>query len=190
MTAALWIDRITGMSREDPRSLHPHPLNPRLHPKQQADALAGAIRDLGVLIPVVVNDTTGHTLDGHLRIEQAISDGQPSIPVIHVELPEKLEAEALATIDPLAAMAAYDKAALDALLREVDTESDAVQQMLTEMAEREGLQYGAPKEADEPPTPDWHERFELVIECADETQQQELYERLGSEGLKCRVLTM
>lgn len=36
----------------------------------------------------------------------------------------------------------------------------------------------------------WEGRFELVIECADEHQQQELYHELTARGLTCRVLTM
>ena len=33
-------------------------------------------------------------------------------------------------------------------------------------------------------------RFELVVECADEGEQAELYERLAGEGLSVRVLSM
>jgi hypothetical protein len=36
----------------------------------------------------------------------------------------------------------------------------------------------------------WQGRFEIVIELASEAEQQEVYERLTAEGLKCRVLTM
>jgi hypothetical protein len=55
----------------------------------------------------------------------------------------------LATLDPLAAMAETDAAKLDAILREVDTGSAELQQMLADIAEDAGL-YNV-KEA-EPPT--------------------------------------
>lgn len=32
--------------------------------------------------------------------------------------------------------------------------------------------------------------FEVVVECADEQEQEAIYEKLQSEGLKCRVLSM
>lgn len=36
----------------------------------------------------------------------------------------------------------------------------------------------------------WQSRYEVVIECAGEEQQQELYEELAARGLTCRVLTL
>jgi hypothetical protein len=33
------------------------------------------------------------------------------------------------------------------------------------------------------------QRFEIVVECAGEAQQRELYEELTARGWKCRVLT-
>ena len=57
--------------------------------------------------------------------------------VIHeIAAEEKL---ALATLDPIAAMAAYDKAQLDALLREVNTGDAALQTMLAELAAKNGI---------------------------------------------------
>ncbi|HZU78209.1 MAG TPA: DNA methyltransferase [Dehalococcoidia bacterium] len=179
--AVVWQDRIVGLTREDPTQLLAHPFNARLHPKPQQDALAGAIRDLGYLVPVIVNDATGHTLDGHLRIEQAISEGQPTIPVIHVDLPEALEAEALLTLDPIAAMAALDRANLDALLRQVEGEDAAVRQLLAEMAEREGLAFGA-TEPPEDPGADLDRAEELRAQWG--TERGQLWE-IGPHRLLC-----
>lgn len=32
--------------------------------------------------------------------------------------------------------------------------------------------------------------FQLVIECRDETQQREVYERLAAAGIACKVMTL
>ena len=32
--------------------------------------------------------------------------------------------------------------------------------------------------------------YEVIVECADEFQQEEVFSRLSGEGLKCRVLTL
>ena len=40
---------------------------------------------------------------------------------------------------------------------------------------------------DPPPPRDW---FQVVIECRDEAQQRELFERLRREGLKVRLLVL
>jgi ParB-like chromosome segregation protein Spo0J len=134
-----WLDRVTGLTREDPASLLAHPQNPKIHPKQQQETLAAAIRDVGYLVPVIVNDRTQHVLDGHMRALQAISEGQTTIPVVHVDVPEELEAEVLLTLDPIAALAVADKANLDALMRQVSSEEAAIQQLFADIAEREGL---------------------------------------------------
>ena len=34
------------------------------------------------------------------------------------------------------------------------------------------------------------ETYEVIIECSDEMQQEEIYSRLIQEGLSCRVLTL
>ena len=34
------------------------------------------------------------------------------------------------------------------------------------------------------------ERFQLLVECADERDQREVYERLTARGRKCRVITI
>jgi hypothetical protein len=43
---------------------------------------------------------------------------------------------------------------------------------------------GQPREVDVP------ESFQVVVECQDEAQQQALYERMTTEGFKCRLLTL
>ena len=34
------------------------------------------------------------------------------------------------------------------------------------------------------------EAYSVLVECADERQQRQLYEQLQAQGLKCRVLTL
>ena len=134
-----WRNAITRYAEEDPESLLAHPGNPKIHPKNQQDALAGAISDLGWLAPVIVNERTEHVLDGHARIGLAISRGEKSIPVIYVDLDEALEAEALLTFDPIGNLAVHDKEQVDALLREVESGEVAVQAFLSELAAKEGI---------------------------------------------------
>lgn len=79
-------------------------------------------------------------IDGHLRVAMAISQGEETdVPVLYVDLEPEEERLALASIDPLSAMAATDKQQLDALLREVSSEDAAVQAMLAELAAKEGI---------------------------------------------------
>ncbi len=128
-----WRNRIVDHGLEDPEQLLANPGNWRIHPKAQQDALAGAIGDVGFIRSVTVNRLTGHVVDGHLRVQLALRNGEKQIPVEYVELSETEEAEALATLDPLGAMAAADQQKLDELLRDVQSDDAAVQAMLGEL---------------------------------------------------------
>ena len=89
---------------------------------------------VGYVAQVIVNQRTGHLVDGHLRVEEALSHGQPAIPVLYVDLSEDEERLVLASLDPLAAMATTDEAKLRELLAEVSVESEALAAMLAALA--------------------------------------------------------
>lgn len=129
-----WRSRIVAHADVDPRSITPHPQNFRTHPQHQADATEGNIQDLGWIRSVIVNKRSGRCLDGHLRIELALKRGEPTIPVEYVDLSDHEEAQALATIDPLAALAETNRDALKAVLDSVATSNEAVVKMLEDLA--------------------------------------------------------
>ena len=148
-----WRNRIVGYSEEEPDQLLANPSNWRIHPINQQNALSGVLKEIGLVQNVVANRTTGHLVDGHLRVMLAMRENQPVVPVTWVELSEEEERLILASLDPLAAMATADAGALDALLSSVQSGEAAVQAMLAELAERSGL-YGVdipePTEQKEP----------------------------------------
>lgn len=131
-----WSNRIVGHDLTAPDQLLANPLNFRVHPKPQQQALAGVLGEIGWIQSVIVNQRTGHVVDGHLRVQLALSRGEAEIPVVYVDLDDAEERLALATIDPLAAMATTDTAQLDALLQGVSTTDTAVQEMLADLAEQ------------------------------------------------------
>jgi hypothetical protein len=139
MAAAPWRSRIIGHGEEAPDQLLANPENWRIHPRQQQDALAGVLSEVGWVQDVIVNRRSGHVIDGHLRVSLAISRQEPSVPVVYVDLDEHEERLILATIDPLSAMAATDAEKLDELLRDVRTGDADVQAMLEGLAARSGL---------------------------------------------------
>lgn len=128
-----WRSRIVGHGEEAPDQLLANPANWRVHPKAQQDALAGVLGEIGWVQSVIVNKRTGHLVDGHLRVSLALRDEASSIPVVYVDLSPEEEALVLATIDPLAAMAAVDQEQLESLLAEVSTSSPDVQKLLSGM---------------------------------------------------------
>ena len=128
-----WRSRIVGLSEEPPDQLLANPSNPRRHPGRQREVMRAVLNDLGFVAPVIVNDNTGYMIDGHLRCEEALSEGARTIPVIHVELSRQEELEAIATLDPISAMARYDVDRLDELMADVEIESPAINEMLADL---------------------------------------------------------
>src|SRR4029077_13983384 len=105
---AMWRNRITGSGEEAPDQLLANPANWRIHPKTQQDALAGALDAVGWVQQVLVNRRSGFVVDGHARVGVALAGGEPTVPVLYVDLAPDEEALVLATLDPLGAMAGRD----------------------------------------------------------------------------------
>lgn len=144
-----WQNRIVGHDNVPPDQLLAHPDNWRVHPRYQQEALRGVINDIGYIKSVTVNKLTGRVVDGHLRVTLALRDGIPTIPVEYVELTEAEEAEALLTLDPIAALAGSDKDNLETLLAQVQTDDAAVMKLLEDTAADAGLDiHGEPKDAE------------------------------------------
>ena len=138
-----WRLRIVGSGEEAPERLLPNPLNWRSHPQDQQAALEGVLDEVGWVQQVLVNKRTGHLLDGHLRVSMALQRKEAAVPVLYVDLSEEEEALVLATLDPLSSMAAPDAEKLRELLEHISTEEQAVQAMLSRLAEHAGI--GAPE---------------------------------------------
>jgi DNA modification methylase len=152
---AAWRNRITGQGEVDPKSLVANPANWRAHPREQQQGLAAALSEVGWVAQVLVNTTTGHIVDGHLRVELAIARNEPSVPVTYVELSEEEERLVLATLDPLAAMATAEKDALAALLAGLSPTDDALAALLAELGEANGIRRPILGDPDDvPPLPD------------------------------------
>ena len=93
--------------------------------------------------------------------------------------------------DPLSAMAGTNRDRLCALLGEVDTQSNAVAAMFTELAKDAARAEGL-LDLDEADRPDieFGECFQVVVECDDEHEQCDLYDRMIDEGYPCRLMTL
>lgn len=115
-TPDAWQNRIVGEGEESPEQLLANPANWRVHTQEQEQALATVLNKVGWVQRVIVNRTTGHVVDGHLRVAMAISKSESTVPVLYVELSPDEEALVLATLDPIGAMAGTDGDKLKALL--------------------------------------------------------------------------
>jgi ParB-like chromosome segregation protein Spo0J len=122
-----------------PAELAENPLNWRTHPGEQLTALADVISEIGWAGAALYNERTGRLIDGHARKKIGLEKGYEKIPVLIGSWDEATEAKILASLDPIGAMATADAAKLEALLREVGTDSEALQQMLDDLARDAGI---------------------------------------------------
>jgi hypothetical protein len=129
-----WQNRIVGSGEEAPDQLLANPKNWRTHPVNQREALRGALDQVGWVQQVMVNRVTGHIVDGHARVEEALSRGEATVPVLYVELEPHEEDVVLATLDPIGALATRDDERLRMLLAEVEFDSEALREMTESVA--------------------------------------------------------
>ena len=157
-------DRIKGLKRVRAGDLIPNPKNWRTHPESQQNALRGILAEVGFVDALIARELPEgglELIDGHLRAE---TTPDMKVPVLIVDLDDAEAAKVLATFDPLSAMAEADSAKLDAILREVDTGSEALQEMLAKLASDNGMT--PPEPADAPDDfPSVGDDIETNCEC-------------------------
>lgn len=141
---AEWRNRIVGYGVEEADQLLANPANWRIHPKYQQDALSGVLSEIGWVQNIIVNKTTGHVVDGHMRAAVAISKGA-QVPVTYVELTDDEEKLILATLDPIGTLAATDGEKLADLIRDLEGQalpvSDDSQAILDDLADDTPVPY-------------------------------------------------
>jgi hypothetical protein len=144
-------NRIVGSGEEPLDGILFNPRNWRIHPLSQQDALKGVLEEVGWVQQVIVNKHTGNLIDGHLRCQLAAREGQATVPVVYVDIDEAEEALVLATLDPIAAMAATDRVKLKELIDNVETENERVNKIMSDIAKRERVETPEPQDEDEEP---------------------------------------
>jgi DNA modification methylase len=147
--------RIVGEGEEAPDQLLANPMNWRRHPKQQQEALEAMLRTVGWVQRVIVNRRTQHIVDGHLRVEVALRRGEPTVPVLYVDLSEAEEKVVLAAIDPIGGLAETDHGILDALLEGLQTGDDDLDAFLRSLQSEQPvlMDEGLTDEDDAPDAP-------------------------------------
>lgn len=144
-----WKNRIVGYGEKPAVEFLANPFNYKIHTALQDRAVEGSLDTLGWVDDVIENIQTGHLIDGHERVILAMRRGeQTPVPYKQVDLSEAEELQALATLDPLIALAQTDNSKLDELLHQINSDDERVQEFLTNLAEKEGI-IGAPPSLDD-----------------------------------------
>lgn len=158
------------------------PANARKHGQRNLDAIAASLRRFGQQKPIVV-DSKGVVRAGNGTLAAAKLLGWDHIDLVRSDLPpSELAAFAIAD-NRTAELAEWDTEILATRaeageLRDVGFDDGEIRRLTSQLE----------KEVKSTPLPD--AKFEVVVECRDEEQQREIFERLSSEGLTCRLFTL
>lgn len=140
-----WKNRIIRQETVPISDIVPNVKNWRKHPPKQQKHVKGSLDNLGWIRSVLVNLRTSDeweipyrnkktVIDGHLRLDLALRNGEDKIPVEYVDLTPDEEKIALASIDPLTAMAEADSKMFEDLMISIDTEIPEIQDLLSDIS--------------------------------------------------------
>jgi hypothetical protein len=176
------------------RELRPHTRNWRTHSDRQRDVLRGVLAEVGYADALLVRELTDGSLeliDGHLRAE---TTPEMLVPVLVLDVDEAEAAKLLATLDPLANLAGADRDMLAEILAETTTDNGALQTLWDELLAATTPELPPaemlPDAEKVRPSVEIPELHQLLVDCADEAEQQTLYEELHERGLKIRVVSL
>ena len=158
--------------------------NPRNNEKAVA-AVAASLKKFKWKQPIVI-DAAGVIVCGHTRYKAAKQLGMQAVPCVVADDLTEEEIRAYRLADNKTAEQAewnFDK---------LDAEMEMLQGM--DMAAF-GFDIGDDGDENEPKErDDLSDKvgaiYEVIVECADEYEQEEVFTRLCGEGLQCRVLTL
>jgi ParB-like chromosome segregation protein Spo0J len=167
-------------------TLIPYARNTRTHSEAQVAQIAGSIREFGFTNPVLIDGQNG-IIAGHGRVMAAQKLGLAKVPCIRLAHLTDTQRRAYIIADnKLALNAGWDEEMLGlelADLREADFDLSLL-----------GFDGGAiedalnPEEKVEPEEGNFDSQYAVTVICAGEEQQQQIFERLTSEGLTCKVV--
>ena len=162
--------------------------------QKNREKLMASILEKGFIAPIFVWDDAGEyrLLDGHQRLKTLLWMRErgwdiPMLPVDIIEADDEQDAKKKL----LAITSQYGEFTTDGYaefindievedcVRLVDGEWNSIEDesdVLNDDMEREAINY--------------NEKMEVIVECEDELQQQEIYSEMQERGIKCRVSTL
>jgi len=168
--------------------LVPYANNPRTHSEKQVTQVASSIKEFGFNNPILIDEGKS-IIAGHGRLAAAKKLGLESVPTITLEGLTEAQRKAYVIADnKLTENSEWD---YDLLAVEIERLAELdIDLSLTGMDEIE-----LAKMFDQPADNvvkelDYAESFSVVVECSDESEQEKIFNRLDSEGYKCRVQSL
>jgi hypothetical protein len=135
-------NRVKKVQTFKPAQLAAHPLNWKVHGLQQRQAFRALLNEVGFAGVGIVYKSKRNKgrltlIDAHMRQEEVGPDFE--MPCIVTDLTDEEADKLLALGDRVAALSEVDPGKVEALLKEIATESDELDCLLASLAEEAGL---------------------------------------------------
>jgi ParB-like chromosome segregation protein Spo0J len=170
--------------------LIPYAANSRTHSDAQVAQIAASIKEFGWTNPILV-DGDNTIIAGHGRILAARKLGMQEVPAIVLDHLSKAQQRALVIADnQLALNAGWDMDMLKAEIEDLSLEGFNLDLLGFDDKFLDSLNADAFEETRIAEEQSVEAVFEIAVTCANEDEQEKVYQILTEQGLKCRVLTM
>ena len=171
---------------KSPTELIPYTNNSRRHSVEQIARIESLITEYGFINPVILNGTI--IVAGHARVQAATNLKLPTIPTLDVSYLSKTQIQAYVIADNRSAeLSEWDTPILEqeiADLMEQGFDLALVGFEDFKFSENETNEDDTEKDKE------FQNKFEVVAECEDETDQEAVFKLLTAKGYKCRILSM
>lgn len=163
--------------------------NPRKN-DHAVDKVAAAIREFGFRVPILAkSDKT--VVDGHLRLKAAKKLGIETVPVMLCDDMTDAQIKAFRiSVNRVAEFAEWDDELLRIELDELGEMNFDLELTGFSLNELASIFDDSEQEDTEPTEQSYEETFSIVVECESEEEQERIFNRLDSEGYKCRVQSL
>ena len=164
------------------KDIKPYEKNPRKNDKA-VEYVANSIKQFGFKVPIII-DKDGVIVAGHTRYKACKRLKLKEVPCIIADDLSEEEVKAFRLADnKVSELAEWDMPQLDVELDGIlDIDMADFGFELDEMVEPATERVDLSDEITA--------QYQIIIECEDELEQEDLYNKLESEGYKCRVLTL
>lgn len=165
-------------------SLHEDPANARKHGEHNLQTILGSLKEFGYVEPIIVQKSSGKVIGGNGRLAVLRKMGVKTVDAVMLDINDQKATALGIALNRSAELAEWNMDALQASLDSL--KSSGFEISTIGFDEIPGM--GKPEE-EKQRVSEGPQEFIVIVNCTDEQQQQEIFERLSQEGLLCKVMS-
>ena len=183
------MDKVGNLERISIDALIPYARNSRTHSDAQVAQIAASIKEFGFTNPVLI-DEDGGIIAGHGRTLAARKLGLDEVPCLRLSYLSEAQKKAYIIADnKLALNAGSDDEMLKVEINDLSELKFDLSLLGFDEVELAKL-FDEDEEEKDLKEESYSEVFNIIVECANESEQEKIFNRLDAEGYKCRVQSL